>query len=238
MTNLSAGGPYWLTGSNVIVAVSGEAVTNVVGKHEEKWIPTPLICPFIYPDGHACGATNPYPAKCETNNVAPDTYTYDWTLGANPKVPGSGKSFSATNSVSTPGPYTLTANFTGTRKDCDLCTCLASGSTNCNVYKIEIVVEIEDPKPNGVRSGLNLETIKFILNGNQIDNDKLTIKVEESEWLDGPIECKVKVYYAPSLDELVVSPLVNQVTVDIEDNVKNVMDQQVKTFIFNSASGY
>jgi hypothetical protein len=83
-----------------------------------------------------------------------------------------------------------------------------------------------------------METIKFILNGNQIDNDKLTIKVEESEWLDGPIKCKVKVTYAPTLAELSTSPSGNLVTVDVEDNVKNAMEQQVKTFIFNSASGY
>jgi hypothetical protein len=76
------------------------------------------------------------------------------------------------------------------------------------------------------------------INGNQIDNDKLTIKVEESEWLDGPIKCKVKVTYAPTLDELSTSPSGNLVTIDIEDNVKNAMEQQVKTFIFNSASGY
>jgi hypothetical protein len=83
-----------------------------------------------------------------------------------------------------------------------------------------------------------METIKFILNGNQIDNENLNIEIKESEWLDGPIKCKVKVSYVPSPDEVVTSPLINQVTVDIEDNVKNAMEQQVKTFVFNSASGY
>jgi hypothetical protein len=161
-----------------------------------------------------------------------------WTLGANPKVPGSGNSFSGTTTVSTPGSYTLTANYTGTVANCAACTCAASGSTNCIVSKIEIVVDLEDPKINSVRSGLNLETIKFILNGNPIPYDKLTIKVEESEWLDGTIVCKCKVTYAPTLAELSISPSGNLVTVDVEDNVKNAMEQQVKTFIFNSASGY
>ena len=76
------------------------------------------------------------------------------------------------------------------------------------------------------------------INGNQIPYNKLTIKVEESEWLDGPIKCKVKVTYAPTLDELSTSPSGNLVTIDIEDNVKNAMEQQVKPFKVNIGNGY
>jgi hypothetical protein len=245
VTNLSAGGPYWLTGTNVDVYVSGKADLVKPGEHEEIGTPIPPICLYVYPkddpvypEGHICNTPNPRTATRFPIKVSPDSYTYDWTLGANPKVPGSGNSFNATNSVSSPGEYTLAANFKGTVKDCAACTCYASGTTNCIVSKIEIVVDLEDPKINSVRSGLNLATIKFILNGNQIPYDKLTIKVEESEWLDGPIVCKCKVTYAPTLAELSTSPSGNLVTVDVEDNVKNAMEQQVKTFIFNSASGY
>jgi hypothetical protein len=234
--NLTAGGPYWLTGSNVSVSVSGEAVTNVLGKHEIIGTPTPLYCDVVLSNG-VCGAKNPYTATYDTKDVAPDSYTYDWTLGANPKVPGSGNSFSGTTTVSTPGPYTLIANFKGTVKDCGACTCYASGTTNCTISKLEIVVELEDPKTNSVRSGLNMETLKFILNGKEIPYEKLKLMPPEIDYVPGGIIWgKIKIHYVPDVSELNFIGE-NTVSVDIKDGVGNVMKQEVKTFkVFNSGS--
>jgi len=142
VTNLTAGGPYALTGSNVIVFVSGSVDLVTTGKHERIGTPTPLFCTFVYPAGYSeypagtiCGKPNPYAATCYTNDVSPDLYKYEWTLspggfGDN----GAGMSFSATNVVSTQGVYTLTADFTGISSKCGACTCGASGTTNCTVY--------------------------------------------------------------------------------------------------------
>jgi RHS repeat-associated protein len=71
--------------------------------------------------------------------VSPDIYTNAWTLSPGDfKGGGEGQSFSATNSVSSPGRYDLKADFTGTRKDCTNCTCHASGTTNCTVYQLTV----------------------------------------------------------------------------------------------------
>jgi hypothetical protein len=138
VTNLTAGGPYALTGTNVEISVSGEAVPVVAGKHEIRGTPVPPVCLYVYPsDNHVCGKTNTYTATCSTNEVSPDIYTNSWTLSPGDfKGGGEGQSFSATNSVSSPGRYDLKADFTGSRKDCTNCTCHASGTTNCTVYQL------------------------------------------------------------------------------------------------------
>ena len=90
-----------------------------------------------------CGNTNapptlssPYPTGFTDSDVK-----FDWTFGDKPKVEGYGMSFSGTKSVSAPGPYTLTANFKGTRAGCTRCTCEAGASTNCTVYRLKVTAE-------------------------------------------------------------------------------------------------
>jgi hypothetical protein len=112
----SAGGPYAIIGRDgtVDVTVSGSASVVTPGRHRVEISFSPSVCPV-------CGAKAPdttvtYP------DVYPDSYISDWTL-----TPGNGKgdgaqSFAGTNTVSSPGEYTLGANFKGFSQYCPDCS--------------------------------------------------------------------------------------------------------------------
>jgi hypothetical protein len=126
----SAGGPYALIGknANVDIIVSGSAEPVTLGKHKEIITFQPSAC--------SCGKKAPGPI-ISYPEVAPDSYTYDWTLSpGNFGKSGSGQSFKGTNNVSTPGEYLLTANFKGTSKVCGICAGTASATDKCMVYQL------------------------------------------------------------------------------------------------------
>lgn len=97
------------------------------------------------------------------------------------------------------------------------------------VVKVEIVVDLEDPMTNNVRSGLKQDTLKFDLNGNVISNSNLTLQPTTVTVDDEQITTKLKIIYVPSCNELNL-PGSNTVKVDIDDMVDNHMDQVVNVF--------
>jgi hypothetical protein len=106
----------------------------------------------------------------------------------------------------------------------------AEDRANFTVNKVEIVVDFEDPKRNGVCSGINQFSLKIELNGKLInwlfDLSRITMD-SSTDPLTGAD--KLKVTYVPSLDDLNLTGS-NTVKVDINDNVNNHMDQVVKSF--------
>jgi len=95
--------------------------------------------------------------------------------------------------------------------------------------KVDLNVTLEDEEVNGVRSGLDEDTLVFDLNGNVIPKSALTL-TRTTETVDGvDITTELNVEYTPSCDELVV-PGSNTLKVDIDDNVDNHMDQISETF--------
>jgi hypothetical protein len=213
--NLTAGGPYALTGSNVKISVSGEAEPVVAAKHEIKRTPIPPICLVVLTNG-ICGAVNPFTAKCDTNDVSPDSYTYDWTLSpGNFGKSGSGQSFSATNLVSMPGPYTLTANFTGTRKDCAACPpCYASGTANCTVY--QLIATATPPWLGLDRTGVELNKKTGEGKVSLTPLDPATYEWELKSVGNAPVVCVLASYSGNT---------VNYSTLDKEQCSTNFLDQ-------------
>jgi hypothetical protein len=106
----------------------------------------------------------------------------------------------------------------------------AEDRANFTVNKVEIVADFEDPKTNGVCSGLNPFSLKIELNGKLIDFfsslSRLTMESSKDPLTGAE---KLKVTYVPALDELNLTGS-NTAKVDINDNVNNQMDQVVKSF--------
>jgi hypothetical protein len=105
---------------------------------------------------------------------------------------------------------------------------VASGSVTATVVPA-INIDIEDPKVNDVRSGLNESTLVVTLNGNTISKQRLTL-TRTYETIDGEqVLVKLHVLYVPATSELRTSGN-NTVTVDIDDMVENHMEQVTATF--------
>ena len=92
------------------------------------------------------------------------------------------------------------------------------------VLRPEIEVSISEPVTNNVRSGLDLGTLRFELNGTVIQTSNLSI---DSSYTGDLLTC-LDIQYIPLSAELVSGT--NTVKVDIDDNVDNHMDQLVETF--------
>ncbi len=97
------------------------------------------------------------------------------------------------------------------------------------VVKAEIVVELEDVVRNSVCSGLKVDTLKFELNGNLIDREKLTLQSTMDMVAGENVMTKLKVTYMPSGYEINLIGS-NMVKIDIDDAVDNHMDQVEKNF--------
>jgi hypothetical protein len=97
------------------------------------------------------------------------------------------------------------------------------------VLEVEIVVELEDLVRNSVCSGLKEDTLKFELNGNIIDREKLTLIPTTNMVAGTMVLTALKVSYAPSFSEINLTGS-NTVKFDIDDAVDNHMDQVEKTF--------
>ncbi len=83
-----------------------------------------------------------------------------------------------------------------------------------------------------------METLKFVLNGNQIDNKKLNVfRIKTDSFEHFEIIDTVVVQYVPAASELVFNGE-NTVSVDIKDKAGNVMKQEVKPFKVNIGNGY
>ncbi len=107
--------------------------------------------------------------------------------------------------------------------------CVLSDTARLTVVEVDIVVDLEDQDVNGVRSGLNQDSLNFRLNGSTIPASSLTLE-PTTVTVDGEqITTKLKVSYVPSCDELNLSGS-NTVTVDIDDMVDNHMDQITTSF--------
>jgi hypothetical protein len=149
----SAGGPYALIGknANVDIIVSGSAEPVTLGKHKEIITFQPSAC--------SCGKKAPGPI-ISYPEVAPDDYISEWKLNpGNGTGPGK-QSFKGTNNVSTPGEYTLKANFTGNRTDCSACSGQkASATDECMVYQLIVTntpwlgLDRTDGEPNNKTGG-------------------------------------------------------------------------------------
>lgn len=91
-----------------------------------------------------------------------------------------------------------------------------------------ITVNLTDPLVNGVRSGLDVDTLRFELNGNVIDHSNLTI-LPTYDSIETDILTDLTVKYVPLSSELNLLGT-NTVKVDIDDMVDNHMDQIELTF--------
>jgi hypothetical protein len=107
-----------------------------------------------------------------------------------------------------------------------------SETINFTTYStdVPITVELEDPKVNGVRSGLDESSLWFSLNQERIPNSELTLE-RTLEEVDGEqILAKLKVTYIPPRVKLIV-PGTNTVQIIIYDMVMNLMEPVLTTFI-------
>ena len=98
---------------------------------------------------------------------------------------------------------------------------------NVTVVEVDLAIEVEDPKINNVRSGLNVGTLQIKLNGTAISNPSIQTTYETIDGEQVPV--KLNISYTPTCSELVF-PGTNTVTVDIDDRVNNHMEQVTDTF--------
>jgi len=106
-----------------------------------------------------------------------------------------------------------------------------SDTIQFTVYSTEvpIIVELEDPKVNEVRSGLDEDSLCFWLNDERIPNSELTLE-HTYEQVDGEqVLAKLKVTYIPPRAKLII-PGTNEVAASIADKVFNLMEPVVTTF--------
>lgn len=101
-----------------------------------------------------------------------------------------------------------------------------SDSVTVFSIKVSLAIEVEDPKINGVRSGLDLSTLQIKLNGTSVaGSTSITYETIDDE----QVPVKLNISYTPTLSQLIV-PGTNTVTVDIDDRVSNHMDRVINTF--------
>jgi len=88
---------------------------------------------------------------------------------------------------------------------------------------VTIQLELQDPIVNGVCSGLDESTLRVVLNGRDVPHTDLTLERTWATIDDSEVLTRLKITYKPNRDKL--RPGRNTVTADIQDKVKNPMDQ-------------